>query len=260
MRESDCILFWKKELKRMKCQDRIRIAAVLLIAAITSMPLLVESAYAHQPRVVMDYSTSEAKPIDVENPEVSKAYYGQLRGSPDYYSIISDREFELYLNFLVPNQSPDNETRFSADVINATDAANGGYKPVINMLDGIRGSNANWTSFFEPLGQNSYLKGPELRRVLPAGSYIVRVYSPQNVGKYSLAIGEEESFPLSEMLYAAVSIPQVEMQFFYLPPWMAFFNVSGLFILGMIITASVLGKLILMVAKRMKKKGGSQTK
>ncbi|MGZ7050099.1 MAG: hypothetical protein ACXVHO_08840, partial [Methanobacterium sp.] len=57
---------------------------------------------AHQPRVELGVNTTPANPIIIQNPEVSQAFYGNLKGNPDYYQITSDKPFKLYLGLLVP--------------------------------------------------------------------------------------------------------------------------------------------------------------
>jgi hypothetical protein len=52
---------------------------------------------AHEPRITQ---TNETRVLD---PEISKAYYSELRGSPQTYLIDSDIPFSLYVNILVPD-------------------------------------------------------------------------------------------------------------------------------------------------------------
>ena len=51
---------------------------LLIIGVLIFSPFLV---FAHQPRI-----TEDGK-IDVVNPEISKAYYGELKGGPHIYTI-----------------------------------------------------------------------------------------------------------------------------------------------------------------------------
>ena len=55
-------------------------------------------ALAHQPRLVGDDLV-----IKVEDPEISKAYYGTLKGEPAIYIIQSNEPFNFYLDLLVPD-------------------------------------------------------------------------------------------------------------------------------------------------------------
>jgi hypothetical protein len=65
-------------------------ALLLMIPGISS---------AHQPRI------PEGNEITVTDPEVSKAYYTELKGAPHIYTLFSDVPFVLYINILVPDIS-----------------------------------------------------------------------------------------------------------------------------------------------------------
>ena len=156
-------------------------------------PVLVS---AHQPRL------ATGNPIIVTEPEVSKAYYGQLAGEPVIYKIHSDQPFALYVNILAPDivgQKKD---------ISALVLRDG---QILKSLDGL---NFDWQKFFEPFGHDNYWKGPEYKSSVPAGDYEIRVYSSNNDSKYSLAIGETESFSLGEIVNVYQLIPQLKRNFF----------------------------------------------
>lgn len=169
---------------------------------------------AHQPRIVKDITE-----ITVSDPEISKAYYGELNGKPAVYRIKADRPFMLYVNLLVPDL-PGIKKDVSALVI--------GNRKGVAVLDGIK---FKWSKYFEPFGGDHYYKGPELRKEVPAGDYNITVHSPDNRGKYVLAIGEKESFPLNEMIAAYAAMPVLKKDFFNASPWLAFNNYLGVFLL-----------------------------
>ena len=50
-------------------------------------------------------------------------------------------------------------------------------------------------TFYEPFGGDRDLLGPEYDGEVPAGAYSVVVTSPDNTGKYVLAVGRKEKFP-----------------------------------------------------------------
>ena len=152
------------------------------------------NAFAHQPKLVK-YSPSKDNPYEVINPEISKAYYGKLTGDPHYYRINSDKEFLFYASILSPKIS-DNYIAFSIDVLDEN-------TKLIYQADG---SNFNWTAWYEPYARDWYWKGPEIGAEvnedtgfkrsfnLNAGSYLIQVFNENNLGHYSLAIGEAEFF------------------------------------------------------------------
>lgn len=153
-------------------------------------------AYAHQPRI------TEARFTDVPNPEISKAYYGELVGAPDVYVIKTETAFDLYVNGLVPDivgQKKDVSVVILKDGVE------------LKKLDGI---NFEWKKFYEPFGADTYWMGPEYRTRAEAGTYEIIVSSPKNYGKYSLAIGEIEAFDIKESVNALALIPEIKKNFF----------------------------------------------
>ena len=161
--------------------------ALLFIPAITS---------AHQPRIV------ESDAIKVVDPEISKAYYATLNGSPHTYTIDSPVDFDLYVSILVPDiASADRST--TAEV----------FKEEAPIAI-VGGNDAPWRSFFEPFGQSSYLDGGEYKSRAEAGVYTIIVKSENNDRKYSLAIGEIEAFDGAEGVNALSIIPELKRDFF----------------------------------------------
>jgi hypothetical protein len=69
---------------------------------ILSILCFINPVFGHQPRIGFDKGTL-INPIEIEKPEVSKAYYSELTGEPEYYQINSNTDFLLYLNILAPD-------------------------------------------------------------------------------------------------------------------------------------------------------------
>jgi len=173
---------------------------------------------AHQPRLEVGVNSSMNNPIVVQNPEISQAFYGDLNGQPDYYKITSDKPFKLYVNLLVP-QSPG----ISGDFVSAQITDSSGK--AIALLDGTK---SNWTPMFEEFGGDYYLQGPEFTQNVSAGTYYIRVFNTNDAGKYSLVIGNIESFPPDESLKALVLIPLLKEQIFGKPVTALFFEFLGI--------------------------------
>lgn len=173
---------------------------------------------AHQPRLETGANVSMQNPIVVKNPEISQAFYSTLRGNPDYYKINSSMPFKLYLNLLVPTSPGIQGDFISAQVLDT----NG------NVILTMNGTNSTWTPYFEEFGGDNYLKGPEVTEQLPAGTYYVKVFNSENQGKYTIAIGDIESFPADESLKALVTIPLLKEQFFGKPVTILFLEFIGL--------------------------------
>ncbi len=191
----------------------------------------ISAVSAHQPRLETGTNVSMNNPIVVQNPEISQAFYSTLHGNPDYYKIQSDVPFKLFLNLLVPT-SPGIQGDFvSAEVLDA----NG------NVLLTLNGTNSTWTPMFEEFGGDNYLSGPEVTKQMPAGTYFVKVFNAENQGKYNIAIGDIESFPLDESIKAIVTIPLLKEQFFGKPVTKLFLEFLGLILaLGSIMVLYVM--------------------
>ncbi len=174
---------------------------ILILLIILSSFLVV----AHQPKVA-DGGTID-DPIIIEDPIISKAYYGELNGEEEYYLIDSNEEVPIYLNVLIPG-----------DVLTHTVSAE-----LINegvMIESLDGENSEWKVFYERYGGDYYMMGPELgknhksSKVYPAGKYYVRVFNENNEGKYVLAVGEIESFPVKEIVSSFFIVPWLKSNYF----------------------------------------------
>jgi hypothetical protein len=153
-------------------------------------------ALAHQPRIVESHQTI------VVDPEVSKAYYGQLTGVPDVYTIHADTSFKLYVNVLVPDITGQKKD------VSAIITQDG--KPLAEL----NGMTFDWKQMFEPFGYDRYWTGPEYKLNADPGTYVVTVTSVNNDSKYSLAIGERENFDFKEIMNALTLVPQLKRSFF----------------------------------------------
>jgi len=178
--------------------------------------LVLGVAYGHQPRLVGFVDS-----IEVKNPQISQAFYAELTGRPQTYTIRSEASLRLYVNILVPD-IPGIETDYEAVVSRSTETG----EEIVARLDGAA---FDWKPFFEPFGGDRYLLGPEYDQDVPAGTYTVVVSSPDNHGKYALAVGKVEKFPLKEMARTIVTIPKLK-RYFGKSPLTAFFNLSGGFL------------------------------
>lgn len=169
------------------------------------------NALAHQPRIV------KGNYEEITNPEVSQAFYGELRGVQAEYRINSDQEFRLYVGILVPD-IPQVRKDISAEIYRVKD----GGKDTLALLDGTQ---FEWTPFFEEFAKDNYFWGPEYKaddsqkgielkgRLVPAGDYHIKVFSPSNQGKYSLVVGDLEEFSLKD-IFSIVRVPQIKLKFF----------------------------------------------
>ena len=172
----------------------MKVFASLLFAGL--MLLSAGPALAHQP-VVVDSETTE-----VVDPEISKAYYGVLSGEAHTYVITSDVEFDLYVGILVPDsETPKRDVK--AEIFRGNE-----------LVETLGGVDAEWVTFYEPFGQNTYWDAGEYRLRAAPGVYSIRISSPDNASKYSLAIGEIEFFDLEDRANALAVLPGIQQEFF----------------------------------------------
>lgn len=203
---------------------------LLLFALLVSIPT---NAFAHQPRIV------ESRQTIVVDPEISKAYYGQLSGVPDTFTIQSNNPFNLYVNILVPDISG------QAKDVSATIIKDG--KP-FTVLDGMQ---FVWKQMFEQFGHDTYWAGPEYKAKAEVGTYVITVSSTRNDSKYSLAIGETENFDFTEIMNALTLVPQLKNSFFNESPISFILSPFGWgMILVLYILAGLVGFLYRFVLKR----------
>ena len=173
--------------------NNLIIVIVILFLILVSWPLKV---LAHQPRLV------EMEKINVTEPEISKAYYGNLSGKPHIYTISTSSPIDLYVNVLVPFiEGPEKNVIVKI------------FKSVqlMGILNPIKG---DWKKFFEPFGHSMYWKGPEFKVRADAGKYKIHVESTEKSIRYVLATGEIEAFDGPESLNAILLIPKLKKDFF----------------------------------------------
>jgi len=166
------------------------------IFSVFTIGLVASPTFAHQPRVV------DRDEILVIDPEVSKAYYGELSGVHHLYTINTTEPFDLYVGILMP-YAEDSKKDVVAEIRKGE-----------KLLQVLGGENAEWVSMFEFFGQSTYWDGGEYKERVDAGEYTISVSSTNNDSKYSLAIGSIEAFDGKETLNALNLIPELKRNFF----------------------------------------------
>lgn len=217
---------------------RNRFKIFLILGAV--LFILPFAVLAHNPRIV-----KSGESVIVQNPEISQAFYGELKGEAQIFEIDSDKDFNLYVGVLIP-KLPDSEKKMSAEIYRS-------FESDLELLTALDGPRYNWTEFYEPFGGDDYWQGPEMRQSVPAGKYVIRVFSePENKGKYSLAIGEIESFPPKEIWNTFVTLPVLKQYFFNKNPLIMFWNYLGLGLLIIVIILIIGGYLFRKLIKKIK--------
>ncbi len=203
---------------------------------------------AHQPRIEFNSNPTIDNPVPISNPGVSQAFYGDLKGSPQYYEIKLDSPLDFYFGVLVPDV-PGIGKNVSAGLI----IENSPKSSYAAFLDASR---SDWNIFYEEFAGDNYFFGPDTTINLPAGNYLIKVFNPDNVGKYVLVVGKEEVFPPSEWLSAAIKLPLLKTQFFEKPIWSLWEGKIGKYlVIGyLIFIILVIGAIYLIVKKLVARK------
>jgi hypothetical protein len=186
---------------------------------------------AHQPRLVYDKDLSLNNSELIQNPEISQAYYGELNGSNEYYKIVSNHSFDLYVQILSPYI--ENASKNFIVEIYYNNATNASW-----ILNGVYSS---WIKFHEPFANDDYWQGPSLNQTAAAGTYLIKVSNINNKGKYVLVFGTIETFPFKEMIRATLVMPRLKM-YFGKSVFTAYFNKIGIYLgisLGILIAIIV---------------------
>lgn len=213
----------------------------ILIPIILLSFLIVENVLAHQPRIV----TGEGI-VQIENPDISQAFYGELMGQPAYFEINSAQPLEFYIGLLVPDI-----VGIDKDVSAKVYSEQKVEEKELFILDGI---NHDWTYYFEEFAGDSYYQGPEKEIDLEKGKYIIEVFSNDNKGKYVLVVGKKEEFPIQEIIKTILLLPSLKKNFFNKSPFTAYFNLIGVFLLVFILIIVGVAVLIFFLVKRIRRK------
>lgn len=182
-----------------------------------------QPASAYLPRIIYNQSGDE----QVKNSEISQAFYDELGGNPRNYFINSDKDFNLYINLLVPSSSNPNG-KYSAKIF----LADNGIDQEVAFIDGQ--TDFAWKEFYEPFGRDYYFQGPEFEKSLSAGNYKVTVFNYENKGKYALVIGKADKFSLLEILNVYGTMPLLKLNFFKTSVLEFFLAPFGLVLVGLI--------------------------
>jgi len=218
---------------------KIIVSSVITVALLLTIP----TALAHQPRLTFTQDNTESILLtEIEQPDISKAYYGELKGKVDLYKFALETEQEFYFNILVP------------DIEGSTPNFSASLTLDDKKISTLNGLNFEWTKFYEKFAGDDYLKGPEERIVLQPGKYLIEISNPNDTGKYVLATGEIESFPLGESLRTLKELPTLKSEFFGKSPVTMFFNVIGIFLGIMVLIIAGLAVGTTLLIRKLKKR------
>lgn len=196
-----------------------------------------QGVFAHQPRIIY----LAGGDIQISNPEISQAFYDDLKGSPRDYFITSDKDFDLYINLLIPASSNPGG-RYSAKVFLLQESLTEPGQVSEQQIALLDGENFDWQEFYEPFGRDYYYKGPELDQRASAGKYKIEVFANGAKGKYVLAVGKTEAYDVKSILNIYWQIPFLKITFFKTSVLQFFLTPFGIVAIGLI------GALIILIA------------
>lgn len=205
-----------------------RFLLIFILSFIASF-FIAANALAHEPRYVKDNQL-----VIIKNPDISQAFYGELKGRAAYYLIDLKKAQDLYFRILMP-ALPEIKKDKTVTVEYAPELG----RPAVSFAK-IEPGSAVWQNFYEAYGGDNYLEGPEVKKMGEAGYYIIKITSPDNTGKYVLVVGEKEEFPPLEMARALITIPQLKKNFFQ-EPLSQWFNgkIGKYFGIGLLIVLAI---------------------
>lgn len=167
---------------------------------------------AHQPHLV------HSDAVTIQNPEVSQAFYAT---QPACYTIDSQNPFTLYVQILRP-KIKDLDKNIKVNIVH--------NNTIIATVDG---STANWTVFHEPFSNDDYYQGPSLTIPMQGLCHI----AVQGSEKYVLVVGQKEKWPLPIIIKTLYTLPRLKL-YFEKSPILAYWNLSGVFLLAVLLTAA----------------------
>ena len=180
-------------------KEKIIISLIISLSVI----LVYKSTEAHQPVLNSEKSNSVEEPYIIEEPEVSKAIFAELKGEPHYYRIDSNTKFKFYAGITAPKIDNCPLTKkFSFDVLDSD----------FELIKKKDGENFNWWPWYKKLGPEIGEKFKS-NRVFNKGTYYIRVYNQTNTGQYVLAVGDIESFPISVIVKMLFTLPSINSAF-----------------------------------------------
>ena len=170
----------------------------------------VHTSEAHQPILNSESEDSNKNHFLIEEPEISKAIYAELKGQPHYYQVSSEKDFRFYAGITVPKiEGCTIRKKFSYEILDSD----------FQLIDYKDGESFEWWPWYEKHGEKWYWIGPEIgqkfksNRVYEKGTYYIKVFNEDNSGQYVLAVGDIESFPITVIAKLLFTLPKINSIF-----------------------------------------------
>ncbi len=140
-------------------------------------------ADAYVPNLVTQTSLKDITVI--HDPELEQAFYGSMNGFPHTYEIRATEPFRLYTQIILPDVLW-SKNNVSGIIIKEQ------KKGRVLEISRLHAKDATWDSYYEPVGGDTYRKGPKFEGELDPGVYRIEVNTPDNLEKYVLVVGTQD--------------------------------------------------------------------
>jgi hypothetical protein len=168
----------------MQLFSLIRLGICASVCLVFSVP---QNVNAHVPNLVTQTSLKDITVI--HDPELSQAFYGSMNGFPHTYEIRATEPFHLFTQVVLPDVSW-NKNNVSGIIIKEQ------KKGRVLEISRLHAKEATWESWYEPIGGDTYRKGPQFEGDLDPGVYRIEVNTPDNLEKYVLVVGTREEMTI----------------------------------------------------------------
>ena len=168
-----------------------------------------EIAFAHQLIFSDGKNTDMESSLNIPDPQISWAMYGELENNVLFYKFVADEKEPVYVSLVIP--ALEGLEEFSPSIAVITEQENigpiilytnekntslpfalpDGYAGIVFDYDGKFSDNV----FYEPFTQVNYWERQEIRITsVNPGQYYLAVFDTSENGKFTLAVGEIEDF------------------------------------------------------------------
>jgi len=178
--------------------------------------LLISRRYKRETLAIPEIENlSKENPYLIKNIEVTTAHFGKLDGTDHYYKIETEKDFNLFMNILVPKKKNENEikTKVFFEFLDKD------FK-IIELKDYNIGfqKDFKWVKFYENRSNKWYWVGPpgekkdfkDIIKNYPKGTYYIRVFNDDKKGNYCLSTGiNDAKFSFSDLFRLGILFSRI---------------------------------------------------
>lgn len=125
--------------------------------------------------------------LPLAEPTRVQALYGELKGYPQMYEFYTKEPMDLSVEVLAPAGEPEHP-KLSGIILRVERRGN------VTEIARLSAKQASWEKFRDWWTASSYVRGASYRGEIAPGTYRVEVSTPENIGRYTLQVGTEDSW------------------------------------------------------------------